>query len=160
MSGNKLPVVLIIDDEEVIRIGFRNYLEDCDYRVLEAENGRVGLEVYEKEKPDIVLLDLSMQGINGLDVLAKISETTPETPVIIVSATGKIDNAIEALRRGAWDYVSKPISDMMVLRHTVEKALERVSLIKKNREYNELPRQLPDEKQHRKCRLVQGVRHG
>lgn len=137
MSGIKLPVVLIIDDEKIIRMGFRNYLEDRDYKVLEAENGRVGLEVYEKEKPDIVLLDLRMPGINGLDVLAKISETTPEMPVIIVSATGEIDNAIEALRRGAWDYLSKPISDMIVLAHAVEKALERANLIRENLAYQE-----------------------
>ncbi len=137
MSGNKLPVVLIIDDEEIIRIGFKSYLEDCDYKVLEAENGRVGLEVYEKEKPDVVLLDLRMPEINGLDVLAKISETTPKTPVIIVSATDEIDNAIEALRRGAWDYLSKPISDMIVLGHAVEKALERADLIRDNLAHQE-----------------------
>ncbi len=137
MTNKNQPTVLIIDDEEIIRMGFRNYLEDCEYEVLEAENGRVGLEVYEKEKPDIVLLDLRMPGLNGLDVLARISETTPETPVIIVSATGEIDNAIEALRRGAWDYLSKPISDMIVLGHAVEKALERADLKRENLAYQE-----------------------
>lgn len=137
MADKKQPTVLIIDDEKVIRDGFKRYLEDLEYRVLEAENGRVGLDIYEQKKPDLILLDLRMPEIGGLDVLARINELTPDMPVIIVSATGEIDNAIEALRQGAWDYLSKPVLDMQVLRHSVEKALERAILIRKNRAYQE-----------------------
>lgn len=137
MADKKQPTVLIIDDEKIIRDGFKSYLEDLDYRVLEAENGRVGLDIYEQKKPDLILLDLRMPEIDGLEVLTTINELTPDIPVIIVSGTSEIDNVVEALRRGAWDYLTKPIADMVVLQHAAEKALERADLIRENRAYQE-----------------------
>jgi PAS domain S-box-containing protein len=128
-------VVLSIDDEKHIRDSIRNYLEDHDYHVLTAANGRAGVEIFEREAPGLVLVDLRMPGMDGLEVLAHIRERSPDTPIIIISGTGVMGDAVEALRLGAWDYILKPIEDLTVLLHSVERALERVRLIKENRAY-------------------------
>jgi len=137
MSNDNKPVLLVVDDERPVRESFRKFLEDFDYTVLVAENGRVGLEVFEKENPDLVLLDLRMPEIDGLEVLAAIRKSSPDTPIIVISGTGVIGDAVEALHLGAWDYLLKPIESLTVLRHAVERALERARLIKENRAHHE-----------------------
>ncbi len=137
ISGKKPFVILIIDDEKAIRGSFRAYLEDYNYTILEAENGLVGLKIFERQRPDLVLVDLRMPEVNGITVLAKITETSPITPIIVVSRTAIIDDAIEALHFGAWDYLLKPIEDLTELRHSVERALERARLIKENLSHQE-----------------------
>ena len=129
--------ILVVDDEEPIRqtVGF--YLEDNDYNVLAAENGRVALEIFQQKKPDLVLVDLRMPEMDGLDVLSQITKQSPDTPVIVISGTGIIADVVEALHLGAWDYLVKPIEDMSVLLHAVHKALERTRLIRENREYSQ-----------------------
>ncbi|MEZ4526221.1 MAG: response regulator [Desulfobacterales bacterium] len=130
--------VLIIDDDRVIRESLSVFLEDSGFLVSEAENGRMGLEIFRRKKrPDIVLVDLRMPEVDGLDVLAAVTKEAPETPIIVVSGTGVMQDAIEALRLGAWDYVTKPIQDMEVLEHAVRKALERARLLVENRKYRE-----------------------
>jgi len=127
--------ILVIDDEEYIRDSVRSFLEDYGYEVLEAENGRIGIEVFDREKPDLVLCDLRMPELDGLDVLAYVREKSPETPIIIVSGVGNIGDTVEALRLGAWNYIIKPVQDMNVLSHAVEKSLERALFIQENRQY-------------------------
>jgi putative two-component system response regulator len=129
--------ILVVDDEAPIRqtVGF--YLEDNDYNVLGAENGRVALEIFQQKKPDLVLVDLRMPEMDGLDVLSQITKQSPDTPVIVISGTGIIADVVEALHLGAWDYLVKPIEDMSVLLHAVHKALERTRLIRENREYSQ-----------------------
>jgi PAS domain S-box-containing protein len=135
--GERVPLVLTIDDEAIIRKSFRGFLEDRNFEVLEAENGKVGLDVFEEAKPDVVLVDLRMPEVDGLEVLAHIVDSSPDTPVIVVSGAGSPGDVVEALRRGAWDYLMKPIEDLSVLRHTVERSLERAQLIRENRVYQE-----------------------
>lgn len=135
MLENKPFRILTIDDEAAIRTSFRAYLNEFGYEVLEAENGRHGIEIFQKENPDLILVDLRMPEIDGLQVIAEVVEKSPETPIIIVSGTGHISDAIEALRLGAWDYLMKPIEDMNMLRHAVEKGLERSRLLRENRNY-------------------------
>ncbi len=135
MKPGKTPVILILDDEEVIRDAVRAYLEDYDYAVLTAENGTVGLEVLRKKDVDLLLADLRMPELDGLQVLSAVQREFPDLPVIVVSGTGEISDVVEALRLGAWDYLLKPISDMTILRHAIEKCLERVDLIQENRKY-------------------------
>jgi PAS domain S-box-containing protein len=130
-------VVLIIDDEKPIRQSIRFYLEDYDYEVLEAENGRIGLERFHAESPDLVIVDLRMPEVDGLEVLSTITEKSPDTPIIVMSGTGLVGDAVEALHRGAWDYLFKPFENLTVLHHAVEKALERTRLLQENREYQE-----------------------
>ncbi|MDP8218445.1 MAG: response regulator [Candidatus Theseobacter exili] len=135
MSQNKKSVVLTIDDEKEIRESFRNFLEDYNYTVLEAGNGRIGIQMIEDEKPDLVLVDLRMPGINGLDILKWAKENSPDTPIIVVSGTGIISDAIEALHLGACDYLIKPIEDLVVLQYAIDKSLERTRLIRENTAY-------------------------
>lgn len=129
--------ILTIDDEALIRESFQAYLEDCGFNVLQAENGRKGLEVFRQNFPDLILVDLRMPEVDGLDVLASIVQESPLTPVIVVSGTGVIHDAIEALRLGAWDYVTKPIQDMAVLERAVNKALRRAEHLHRRVRYSE-----------------------
>jgi putative nucleotidyltransferase with HDIG domain len=134
MSSKKIKI-LTIDDEYLIREIITDYLEDIGYDVVQAENGIKGLEVFRSEKPDLVLVDLRMPEMDGLDVLSIINKESPQTPIIMVSGTGILQDAIEAIRKGAWDYVSKPIQDMAVLDHAVNRSLERAQLLRENESY-------------------------
>ena len=136
MAGKKIKI-LTIDDEAAVRTSFRTYLEDNDYQVLEADNGRVGLQRYAREKPDLVLLDLRLPEIDGLDVLAAIREQAPDVPVIVVSGTGVIGDVVRAVRLGASNYLLKPIEDLTILGYSVSQALERATLLRENRLYQQ-----------------------
>jgi putative two-component system response regulator len=129
--------VLIIDDESIVRKNFAAFLEDHNYEALESENGEEGLEMFRKENPDIVLCDLKMPVLDGLGFLKEIAKESSETPIIMVSGTGDIDDVIEAIRLGAWDYITKPIYDMGVMELALNKAIERANLLKENRLYRE-----------------------
>ncbi len=137
MSKAAKARILTIDDEDIIRESIEAYLEDSGYEVVQAGNGRLGLEVFNREQPDLVLVDLRMPEVDGLDVLAKVTSISPLTPIIVVSGTGVLQDAIEALRLGAWDYVTKPIQDMAVLEYAVDRALERADLLRRKESYNE-----------------------
>ncbi len=129
--------ILTVDDDEFVREVLAAYLEDSGYEVLQAENGRLGLELFRREAPDLVMLDLRMPEMDGLEVLGRITEESPDTPVILVSGMGTIGDAIKALKLGAWDYIAKPIHDMVVLEHAVNKALERAEFIDQRKRYRE-----------------------
>ncbi len=128
-------LILTIDDEASIRESFRHYLEDYDYRVIEAADGQAGVELFRRHRPDLILVDLRMPELDGLEVLDIISKESPETPILVVSGTGIISDAIEAIHRGTWNYLLKPIEDLSILKHAIEKGLERARLIRENREY-------------------------
>ncbi|MBU1707968.1 PAS domain S-box protein [bacterium] len=135
---DEIPIkILTIDDEHAVRRSIRAYLEDSGYEVIEAQNGREGLDMYRAEQPDLILCDLRMPEVDGLEILSEVSEESPDTPIIIVSGTGVIGDAVEAVRLGAWDYILKPINDMGAFEHTIDKALERSRFIKQNRDYQE-----------------------
>lgn len=137
-EGKKEPYkILVIDDEDVIRESFKNYLEDYGYRVFTAENGAVGLEILELESPDVIMTDLRMPEVDGLEVLRKTADLAPDMPVIVVSGTGRIQDVVEALHAGAWDYLLKPIEDMGVLKHIVQKATDKVEGIRAGKRYKE-----------------------
>lgn len=133
MSQTHQQVILTIDDQPVFRRSLRIYLEDKGYVVLEAENGEVGLRLYATETIDLILLDLRMPEVSGLEVLSEIRKTNDELPVIVISGAGEIKDVVEALRLGAIDFIQKPIDDMSILGYSIEKALERAKLICENR---------------------------
>lgn len=137
MSHGKLPVVLTIDDDQAVRESLANFLEDFGYTVLQAGDGEQGLEVFAAGNPDLILVDLRMPRMDGLQVLAKVREISPQTPIMVISGAGDIRDVVEALRRGAWDYLVKPIQDMNILLHSVETCLERARLQRQNREYQQ-----------------------
>lgn len=129
--------ILIIDDEERAREILVAYLEDSGFQVLQASDGQAGIERCRREPPDLVLCDLRMPGMDGLQVLATVTREFPELPILVVSGLGGMSDAIQALKLGAWDYVTKPIEDMAVLEHAIDHALERARLRRENREYRE-----------------------
>ncbi|HZK19172.1 MAG TPA: HD domain-containing phosphohydrolase [Treponemataceae bacterium] len=127
--------ILIIEDEVIIRESFKAFLEDCDFKVFTAENGLVGLELLQDLNPDIVMTDLRMPEIDGLEVLQKSTRFYPHIPVIVVSGTGRIQDVVEALHLGAWDYILKPVEDMTVLLHAIKKAITRVQMVQQDKQY-------------------------
>ena len=129
--------ILIIDDEEIIRQSLCDQLEDLGYRVLTAEDGRAGMELIERERPELILTDLRMPEMGGLEVIKRSKELASNIPIIVISGAGRIDDAVEALRRGAYDYLTKPINDLDMLQHTVSRALENASLQSEIRAYQE-----------------------
>ncbi|MBT7887659.1 MAG: response regulator, partial [Deltaproteobacteria bacterium] len=137
MTNQQSNKILVIDDEKSVRENIAAYLEDSEFTVFQAGNGREGVEVYEKLNPDVVLVDIDMPEMNGLEVLAEVRKASDETPVIIVSGAGDVKYAIEASRLGAWDFVLKPIYNMSVVEHTIYKVLEHRALLRENREYKE-----------------------
>lgn len=129
--------ILIIDDEDMLRKAIGDYFEDLDYQVLHASQGEEGLDLFHSEKPDAVLLDLDMPKINGFEVLKQIQKRSPETPVVVISGVGIVGDAVNSLRLGAWDFISKPIKDLEILLYTMNRVFERARLIKENQEYKE-----------------------
>ncbi|MDR3640870.1 MAG: sigma-54 dependent transcriptional regulator [Humidesulfovibrio sp.] len=121
--------VLLIDDESGIRFSLRGILEDEGFRVAEAETGEAGLERLDSgEAVDLVFLDIWLPGLDGLGVLARIKETRPDLPVVMISGHGTIETAVSALKSGAFDFIEKPLSLEKVLL-AAHKALE-FSLLK------------------------------
>ena len=131
-----MPTLLIIEDDPLVRNGILIYLKNSgEYNILQAEDGQEGLEIFRRVAPDLVLTDLHLPKLDGLEVLAVIKNESPDTPVIIVSGMGTLDDVIKALTLGACDYVTKPIADMVLLKHAVVQALERRCLINENKRY-------------------------
>jgi DNA-binding NtrC family response regulator len=114
--------VLIIDDDEVIQDACGQVLKKEGYTVKEARDGKEGLKLFKKESFDAVLLDLKLPRLNGMEVLSRIKEENPETPVIIITAFATIESAVEATKRGAFDYLAKPFNPEE-LRFIAKKAL-------------------------------------
>lgn len=129
--------LLIIDDDEVVRASLAAYLEDSGFSVLQASNGQQGLQVFEQEKPDLVICDLRMPQMGGLELIRQVTDIEPQTPVIVVSGAGVMNDAVEALRLGAADYLIKPLEDLAVLEHSVRRALDRARLLLENQRYRE-----------------------
>jgi len=137
LDDNSKYKILTIDDESYIRQSIRTYLEDYEFTVFEAENGKKGIDVFDREHPDLVLLDLKMPEMDGLQVLKVLRGKAPDIPLVVASGTGNITAVVEALHLGAWDYILKPIEDLNVLYHSVQKCLKESQLKKENKQYQE-----------------------
>ena len=121
------PSILLVDDDDVFRRVLGGELERLRMRVTSADGGEPALRRLAEAQPDIVLLDLQMPDMSGLDVLRAIREQSPATDVIMLTGHGSIDVAVEAMRLGAFDYVAKPCPlDELEMR--IERALERQAL--------------------------------
>jgi len=104
----KQAKVLVTDDETIVRESLRDWLGDVGHQVLTAENGTQALEIIRKEKPAVLITDLVMPGMDGIELMKKAREIAPGIEVIIITAYGSIPTAINAIREGAYDYIEKP----------------------------------------------------
>ena len=132
----KKPAVLLIDDEEAILAGISYVLEKNGYRVVTANGGEQGLEVFKKENLQMVITDLVMDGIGGLEVLKQVKEIEPETMVVIMTGHGEMDSSIEALRLGASDYLLKPCKEEELL-FRVTRCFEKLQMLNDAKKTNE-----------------------
>jgi UDP-3-O-[3-hydroxymyristoyl] N-acetylglucosamine deacetylase len=114
-----MRTVLIIDDEKAILDSLSSILEDEGFRVFKAMDGNEGLSLFDKEKPEVVLLDVWMPGMDGLQVLKRIRKKDKNAMIIVISGHGTISTAVEAVKRGAYDFLEKPLS--------IDKVLEVIS---------------------------------
>jgi DNA-binding NtrC family response regulator len=115
MSPKHKPHVLIVDDEPNVRRVLATLLEQADYVTTRAESGEQALDLVRAQDPDVVLTDLKMKGMDGLELLSRLKQSFPEIPVIMITAHGSVENAVEAMRRGAYDFITKPFEREQVL---------------------------------------------
>ncbi|MEX2380614.1 MAG: sigma-54 dependent transcriptional regulator [Vicingaceae bacterium] len=125
--------LLIIDDERPIRSTLREILEYEKYKVSDAENGEEGLKLIEKEKFDLVLCDIKMPKMDGIEVLEKVMEKQSDLPVVMISGHGTIETAVEAIKMGAFDFIAKPL-DLNRLLVTVRNALDKNELVEETKQ--------------------------
>jgi two-component system nitrogen regulation response regulator NtrX len=120
--------ILIIDDEKSIRKTLREILEYENFKVDEASDGMEGYILFGKEKYDIILCDIKMPKMDGIEFLEKVIAAGSDTPVVMVSGHGNIETAVDAVKKGAFDYIAKPL-DLNRLLVTIRNALDRSTLV-------------------------------
>lgn len=120
--------ILIVDDDPQIRTLLAERLKFHQYRVSTAEDGEEGLDIFEKEGADIVLLDMMMPKLDGMETLIRMKKQDPEVLVIMLTAFGTIEKAVESIKKGAYDFIPKPCEPEHILL-TIQKALERKNLV-------------------------------
>ncbi|MCB9189330.1 MAG: sigma-54-dependent Fis family transcriptional regulator [Flavobacteriales bacterium] len=124
--------ILVIDDERPIRSTLKEILEFEDFDVDTAEDGEIGLHMISKEKYDLVLCDIKMPKKDGLEVLSEVVEKGIDVPVVMISGHGNIETAVEAIKKGAYDFIQKPL-DLNRTLVTLRNALERKDIVKENK---------------------------
>jgi DNA-binding NtrC family response regulator len=124
--------ILLVDDDASLRRVLAHHLTEAGYRVLTAPDGKAGLEMFTKEQVDMVITDIQMPEMSGLDLLCRIEVMNPDTVVLVMTACGSIEIAAEAMKLGAHDYITKPF-DREELLLTVAKGLEYAALMRENR---------------------------
>ena len=110
MQGQHATRILVVDDEKRIRDGCCTTLNGDGFDVESAENGFVGLKKIDEEHFDIILLDLMMPGLRGIDLLSHVKTKHPDTLVIVITGYATLEHAIDAMKKGAFDFISKPFS--------------------------------------------------
>ena len=123
------PVILVVDDEETIRFCLKEALEVEGYKVHTEDNGENSLRSIKKMIPDLVILDLKMPGMNGLDLLREIKSYDQNILVILLTGHASVDSAVNAMKDGAFDYLEKPFK-MDLIKVVIEKALSTQSLMR------------------------------
>lgn len=130
---SRKQTILITDDEKSIRNALREILEFENYQIVEAENGETALDTISKKPVDLIILDIKMKGMDGMEVLSTLKEGKNEVPVIMISGHGTIKIAVEATKMGAYDFLEKP-PDLNRLLISVRNALKNSALQKENRQ--------------------------
>jgi DNA-binding NtrC family response regulator len=127
-----MPDILIIDDEKAIRKALTEILTSEGYKTEEAADGEEGLKKFKEKSFDVVLCDIKMPRIDGIEFLQKAGEINPDVPIIMISGHGNIETAVEAVKKGAFDYLSKP-PDLNRLLITIRNATDKNSLVTETR---------------------------
>lgn len=127
-----MPSILIIDDEKSIRKTLNEILSFEGYKIDEACDGEEGLKKFKEKNYDLVLCDIKMPKLDGIEFLEKAKEINDEVPIIIISGHGNIETAVEAVKKGAYDYISKP-PDLNRMLITLRNAMEKTSLVAETR---------------------------
>jgi len=135
-SSARTQSILVVDDAEQVRRTTVAQLGALGYRARGAADGAAALEDVTRECPDLVVCDLRMPGMDGLQLIGALRKSVPDLPVIVMSGAGLLLDAVGALKLGAWDYVEKPVP-LSVLEHAVGRALERAALLQENRRYRD-----------------------
>ena len=130
------PAVLIVEDDVNFRRVLEFQLNEAGYQTTLAGNGEKALELFSENHHRIVLTDLNMPGMGGEEVLRHVKRVSPDTPVIIITAFGSIDSAVEALKLGAFHYLTKPVNSEELI-HTVRTAFKYSELVRENRALRE-----------------------
>ena len=129
--------ILTLDDDPHTREILSTYLEDQHFTVLQAEDGQSGLALCEQHELDLVLCDVRLPDMSGFEIVKTLTKKSPEIPVIVVSVANELSDAVKAFKLGAWDYITKPITNPAILEHAINQALERAQLLKRNRDYQD-----------------------
>ena len=124
--------ILAIDDEQSILESLKEILEYENHEVEVAAEGQTGIDLYKEQKYDVVFLDIKMPKMDGLEVLDHLNEVNPDVPVIMISGHGTIDTAVESIKKGAFDFIEKPL-DLNRLLVTLRNALDRKDLVKETK---------------------------
>ncbi|MFH1489392.1 MAG: sigma-54 dependent transcriptional regulator [Pseudomonadota bacterium] len=148
--------ILIIDDDDQLRKSFQKLLEEEAYTVESAPSGEIGLNCLRAKVPDVVILDMRLPGMNGLETFKAIHEMEPKLPVIIMTAYGTTETAIEATKRGAFDYILKPF-DVPAMLSVIEKAVEASRFMRSPVDMNALPERASREAIVGRSNLMQEV---
>lgn len=122
-----MPKALVVDDEPDMRWLLGQVLRDQGFEVVLAEDGHVALKQITLETPDVALLDIKMPGLDGIQVLEQVNAVNPHLPVVMITAYGDLGSAVQAIRLGAYDYLTKPFNNDEIL-FTVKRALEKREL--------------------------------
>ena len=125
--------ILIIDDERSIRNSLKEILADEGYEVDVAENGATGCAMVDKEKYSVIFCDIKMPEMDGMEVLGRLTQMGVDSAVVMISGHGDIDTAVECIKKGAFDFIQKPL-DLNRILITIKNATERVSLVKETRQ--------------------------
>lgn len=123
-----MPKILVIDDEKSIRKTLREILEYENFKVDEAADGAEGSSMAEKDDYDIILCDIKMPKVDGMEALDRIQKAKPDTPIVMISGHGTIETAVEAVKKGAFDFIAKPL-DLNRLLVTIRNAMDKTNLV-------------------------------
>src|SRR5687767_3444196 len=132
MDASAQPTILLVDDERSNLVSLERIFAREGFRTLMAEEGQAALDTCRKHRVDVVLTDLMLPGMSGVDVLRALKTVAPDAEVVLMTAYGTVEKAVEAMREGAYDFVEKPLKRMHIVK-TVRKAAERHALLAENR---------------------------
>jgi two-component system response regulator HydG len=138
MTIRKTPTILVVEDDIENRTAIVKVLESAEYKVLETDNGQQALDILNEENIDIVVTDLRLTVMDGVELLKRAKTLEQDIEIIMITGHGTVEIAVEAIKEGAYDFITKPVKKAQLLR-AVEKAAEKQYLSRENRELRQRP---------------------